>query len=221
MMRATYAALAASLATLALLGMLGPVQVFAIAALTGLVRPSDLVMRNTLIGETMPAERLMGAMSISRTTADSARIAGALAGAGLVATVGMGPAYCVITTFYVVSLLLTLGVAGRDAELLAGAAGPIPVPASPWRDLGEAASSVWVTPHLLAAMCLAFLINLTAFPLSGGLLPYVAKEIYGVDQNWLGYLVAGFAFGGLVGSITLTRSRGDSRPARLEREGAV
>src|SRR3546814_17465342 len=90
MMRATYAALAASLATLALLGMLGPVQVFAIAALTGLVRPSDLVMRNTLIGETMPAERLMGAMSISRTTADSARIDGALAGAGRVAQVGMG-----------------------------------------------------------------------------------------------------------------------------------
>src|SRR3546814_4014637 len=73
-------------------------------------------------------------------------------------------------------LLLTLGVAGRDAEPLAGAAGPIPVPASPWRDLGEAASSVWVTPHLLAAICLAFLINLTAFPLSGGLLPYVAKR---------------------------------------------
>src|SRR3546814_18296695 len=64
-------------------------------------------------------------------------------------------------------------------------------------------------------MCLAFLINLTAFPLSGGLLPYVAKEIYGVDQTWLGYLVAGFAFGGLVGSITLTRSRGDIRPARM------
>src|SRR3546814_18378505 len=85
-------------------------------------------------------------------------------------------------------LLRTRGVAGRDAEPLAGAAGPIPVPASPWRDLGEAASSVWVTPHLLAAMCLAFLINLTAFPLSGGLLPYVAKEIYGVDQTWLGYL---------------------------------
>ncbi|MFN4088370.1 MAG: MFS transporter [Alphaproteobacteria bacterium] len=91
-MRATYAALAAVIAVLAMTDMLSPWLVLVVAALAGFVRPSDLVMRNAIIGETMPAARLMGAMSVSRTTADSARIAGALAGAGIVAILGMAAA---------------------------------------------------------------------------------------------------------------------------------
>ena len=50
-------------------------------------------------------------------------------------------------------------------------------------------------------MCLAFLLNLTAFPLINGLLPVVAKQIYRSDQTGLGYMVAGAAFGALLGSI--------------------
>ena len=56
--------------------------------------------RSTLIGGLMPPDLLMGAMGISRTTQDSARIMGALAGAGLFALLGMGPAYVMIAAFY-------------------------------------------------------------------------------------------------------------------------
>ena len=49
---------------------------------------------------------------------------------------------------------------------------------------------------------------------SNGLLPYVAKNIYGIDQTGLGYLVASFAFGALLGSVALSW-RGSGRPARL------
>jgi hypothetical protein len=44
------------------------------------------------------------------------------------------------------------------------------------------------------------------FPLTNGLLPYAAKEIYHIDQTGLGYLVASVAFGALVGSIGMTYS---------------
>ena len=64
-------------------------------------------LRAALVGATMPPDRLIGAMSIQRTTQDSARIAGALTGAGLVALLGMGPAYAVVVTFYATSVLLT------------------------------------------------------------------------------------------------------------------
>jgi predicted MFS family arabinose efflux permease len=53
-------------------------------------------------------------------------------------------------------------------------------------------------------MVIAFLVNFCAFPLSGGLLPYVARDIYGMDQAGLGFLSAGFAAGGLMGSIVLS-----------------
>lgn len=212
-MRATYATLATVLMILILTGALVPVHVFIIAALMGLVRPSDLVMRYSLIGETMPGNQLMGATSVSRTTQDSARVIGALAGAGLVAALGMGPAYVVIACFYAMSFLLTLGVGGGRSR--SHPSDELATRPSPWHDLRDVVAYVWTTPQLLAAMALAFLVNLTAFPLVMGLLPYVAKEMYGTDQTGLGYLVASFAFGALLGSITLSRIGHTIRPGRM------
>jgi predicted MFS family arabinose efflux permease len=185
-----------------------------IATLAGLVRQSDLVMRNALVGETVPPEQLMGAMSISRTTQDSARVAGALAGAGIFSAFGMGPAYAAIFALYATSFLLTLGVAGRPLRprLAADGAG---AEASPWRDLMLATAYVWNTPALLAAMGIAFLVNLCAFPLTSGLLPYVANDVYGADQTGLSYLVASFSFGALIGSIALSHYGHALRPAPM------
>ena len=51
----------------------------------------------------------------------------------------------------------------------------------------------WTTPRMRAALWIAFLANLTAYPLTNGLLPYVARTIYGTNQTGLGYLSASFA----------------------------
>jgi hypothetical protein len=134
-----------------------------------------------------------------------------LSGAGLVATLGIGPAHVVVLAFYVASLLLTLGVAGTSHTADAMPAGK----PSAWHDLKEGLAYVWNRPPLLAAIWLALLVNLTAFPLVNGLLPYVAREIYGTDQTGLGYLVAGFAGGALLGSVLLTRFGHAIRPARM------
>ncbi|MBV9967133.1 MAG: MFS transporter, partial [Alphaproteobacteria bacterium] len=161
-MRAAYALIASAVTTLAFIGVLQPGYVFAAAALSGLIRPSDQGMRNALVGETMPAGTLMATMGVSRTTADSARIAGALFGAGLFAAFGMGPVYLAITGFYALGFLLTLGVAGRRRRVDAALIGR----QSLWRELAEGLAYVWDTPCSLAAMWLAFLVNLTAFPLT-------------------------------------------------------
>ena len=212
-MRAVYATLAITLTTFTFMGVLTPVYVLVIATLMGIVRPSALGVRATLVGETMPADRLMGAMSIQRTTQDSARIAGALTGAGLVAMLGMGVAYLVVVSLYAASFLLTLKAGGAaSAHRGADMTGTRP---SPWRDLKAGVAYVWTTPHLLAVMCIAFLVNLTAYPLVNGLLPYVAKEIYLTDQTGLGYLIASFACGALLGAIVLSRIGHAIRPGRM------
>ena len=113
--RMTYITLASLMTLLALTGMLTPAWVFVAAALGGLVRPNDLVMRNALIGETIPPAHRLGALGLSRATSDSARVAGALAGAALSTLLGIGPAYIVVTSLYAGSLALTLGVARRPA----------------------------------------------------------------------------------------------------------
>jgi MFS family permease len=215
-MRATYATLAALLMFLALAGLLTPAWVLVVAALAGVVRPNDLVMRNTLIGETIPSAHLMGALGMSRATSDSARVGGALAGAGLSTALGLGSTYVVVTSVYLASLALTFGVARRPPVPDPGASlrgASIPGP-SGWRDLKDGVVRVVRTPELLAMMLLAFLINLTAYPASGGLLPYVAKHVYRVDATGLGFLVASFAFGGLLASITTVLTGGPRRPER-------
>jgi MFS family permease len=207
-MRLVYASLAGLMTTLAVLDLLTPAVVLVIAGVVGLIRPSDLAMRNALVAETMPGDRLMAAMGVARTTADSARVVGSLAGAGLFALLGMAPAYAVITLCYGTGFALTLGVgAARAVVELARL--------SFWRDLREGLAFVWDTPASLAAMWLAFLVNMTAFPLTLGLLPYVAREIYHVGQTGLGSLVASFAAGALAGSIAISFVGREIRPGRM------
>ena len=208
-MRATYAALAGTICGLAWLHLLDPVFVLVLAALSGLVRSSDLAMRNALVAETMPADRLMAAMGVARTTSDSARIAGSVAGAALFAAMGMVWAYIVVTLFYAAGFALTLGVG------VARVASDRLARVSFWRDLREGMAFIADSPQSLAAMWLAFLVNMTAFPMTSGLLPYIARDIYHIGQAGLGTLVASFAAGGLLGSLVVSLAGRSLRPARM------
>ncbi|MCC6474327.1 MAG: MFS transporter [Burkholderiales bacterium] len=214
-MRAVYVSLATTIMILAFAGRLSPYYVLALAAVSGLVRPSDIGIRAALIGETVPGSLLMAAMGIQRTTQDSARIVGALSGAGLVAALGIGPAYAVVAGFYVAGLALTLvpGVRlGRPQVASRSSARPRP---SPWSDLKEGLAYVWNTPLLLALMCYALLLNGTVFPLFNALLPVVAKEVYQAGQTTLGYMLACASGGALAGALAVSRFGGVARPMRL------
>ena len=214
MMRTTYAVLAATLMTLALTGHLTPTFVFVVAATMGVVRPSDLGVRGALVANIMPHGQLIGAISISRTTMDTARITGALSGAGLFASLGMGPAYVAIVGLYIIATALTLCIVAPGKPHRAGDAASDVLRRSPMRDLKEGVAYCWTTPGMRAALWIAFLANLTAYPLTNGLLPYIARTIYGTNQTGLGYLSASFAVGSLVGSIALSLV-GGIRVARL------
>ncbi len=209
--RAGYTALAGALAVLAFAGALTPWAVLAIAFVAGLARPSDWSMRNALIGDLMPAGALAAAMGLNRMTWDTARIAGALAGAGLFAALGIGPAYVFVTAFYAAGLLLT----SRVSVPRRAAAGPSAAAPGAWRELKEGLAFVRRSPTVLALMMLAFLVNLLAFPVTMGLLPHVAREIYAIDEVGLGHLVASFAAGSLVGSLVMTVTGGPRRVGRF------
>ena len=145
-MRGFYLLLAGCLAALGLTDRLDPAAVFAIAALAGLVRPSDLVMRNALVGDTMADRLLVNAMGFSRTTQDLARIAGALIGATLFQSLGIGPAYLVVGAFYLAAFGLSFGVGGRRARPR-GSARSLSVPA----ELRAGFRHIRRTPALMAA----------------------------------------------------------------------
>jgi hypothetical protein len=199
--RGAYALLAAVLAVLALSGALAPWHVFAITTLGGLIRPSDMGLRHVLIGQTIRPDMLIGALGISRTTSDTAKVGAALAGTAGVALIGIGAAYLVVTLMYAFAFLLSLGVARAPrAPKGSVAAAKLDVLA----DVKAALPYVWHKPELLAAISMAFLINLLAFPFGMGLLPYAAKEVFAVGQAGLGYLAAAFSIGALLGSLVVS-----------------
>ena len=210
LMRLGYLILAACLMSLFLTDLASPVPVFILATLMGLIRPSDITMRNLLVGETMPADYLMRAMGVSRTTADSARIVGALSGAGLVAALGSGLAYVAVCGVYALCLALTFGVGLRRLRVLSE--GEVAV--SALGALRRGFAYVWSTPVVRSVMLLAFLVNFAAYPLTGSLLAYVARDIYRMDQTGLGWLIASFAGGALAGSILVSLYGAHIRPAR-------
>ena len=197
--RSLYALVALFLLLLSYLDMLNPLLVILISLFAGLIRPSDNMMRYALVGHTMPPGLLTAGLGVSRLTADSAKIAGALAGVGVVAQFGMVTAYITVTCLYVLSLLFSLGVspvASKGQQR-----------ASIRQDFFSMFPYVWHKPELLGAMCLAFLVNLLAFPFFLGLLPYVAKNVYATDQTGLGLMGASFAIGALLGSLVLGLNR--------------
>lgn len=212
LMRLLYASLALVLAAVILAGQLTPVLALVVAGIAGMVRPSDMNVRNVIIGETMPADRLMSAVGMSRITTDSARVAGAMAGAGMVATVGMGWAYIVVVALYLLGALLTLGVAKRSPEAASAARAQ---PFAPIQGLRDAARAVWEAPPQLAAMVLAVLVNLAVFPFTIGLLPYVAREVYGGTQADLGYMAACAGIGAIAASLIVSRMGTAVRAARM------
>jgi MFS family permease len=214
-LRFAYTALSGTIMILALTGHLAPSNVMMIVALMGLIRPSDLGVRAALLADIMPADQLVGAISVARTTQDSARIIGALTGAGLFAALGIGLVYVAIACLYFTAAVLMLCLT-RPTQAPGATLHPAKVTPglSLLRDLKEGVVHAWSGPGMRAALCVAFLANLTAFPFTNGLLPYVAREIFHTDQTGLGYLSASFAVGSLTGSITLSLANG-VRIARL------
>ncbi len=193
---------------------LTPELVLVIAFLSGLVRPSEQGIRSSLMAALVPTRLLLTATSLSRTTLDSARVVGALVGSGLFAIVGITVTYIVIVTLFFLGLAFTFAILIQAGEGNSRFSSTTSSRFSPWGELREGLSYIWNTPHLRAAMWIAVLVNFTAFPLPIGLLPYVAREIFGTDQTGLGYLMASFAIGSLFGSVILGTVGHKVRPAR-------
>jgi predicted MFS family arabinose efflux permease len=197
-MRACYTVLSLSILLLSVFGLLNASVVLAISAVGGILRPSDGMVRNTLIAQTVPHHHLMVAIGVSRITQDISRVLGALIGTGIVTWAGMDRTYELISVLYIAGMLMTLG-----ARQIKTAPKMIQ---SPFRDTLDGLLHVWNSPTLLAAFWIAFIVNLTAYPFTLGLLPHVTRDVYGIDQSGLGLLVASFSFGGFLASVALSFS---------------
>ncbi|HEX2326727.1 MAG TPA: MFS transporter [Chloroflexota bacterium] len=214
-LRVAQGAQAGAFAALAFSGSLQPWHAFALSGLGGLVRNGENVVRQSLIADSVPQGALLNAMGLSRTTMDGAKMAGTLAGAALLSRLGMGGAYLAVTACYLLSavLLLRIRLAPRPERAVgAGRAGRT---AGALADLRSGVAYMRLSPTIVAIMFLAFLVNLTVFPLTNGLMPVVARDVFGGGPEVLALLLSTAAVGALVGSLALVALPRVRRPERI------
>lgn len=200
-LRATYAVVAGTAAGLGLAGSLEPWHAFVIAGLGGFLRPLDMMMRFSLVADTIPPRLLMNASGFQRLTMDAPRIVGALAGAGIMAAFGVGPAYAAVAAFYLLATLIGFGISPPPLsrpELPAGTA-----TARFAGEFGRGLAYIRSSGMIRFLLFLAVLANLLAYPSVMGLLPAVARDLYGADENGLAQLIAALASGALLASTVV------------------
>lgn len=208
LLRVAYAALAASLAAAALSDALPLPWVFVVAGIGGVLRPSEMILRQSLIADTVPRELLTNALGFWRTTLESARVVGPLTGAALLSTLGLGPAYVGVTATYLLSLVITRRIPAPATRSAVPGAKAL-------ADLRAGFAYLRGEPVLMLALTLAFLVNLTAFPVTTGLLPVVARDVFAMDENGLARMAATVAGGAVAGSVLVAVAMRGLRPERV------
>ena len=203
--RAAYAIIAGTAAGLGIAGWLEPWHAFVIAGVGGFLRPLDMMIRFSLVADTIPPRLLMNASGFQRLTMDAPRIVGALAGAGIMAAFGVGPAYAAVAAFYLIATLIGFGISPPPLsrpELPAGnALGRFTA------EFGRGLSYIRSSGLIRYLLFLAVIANLLAYPSIMGLLPAVARDLYGVDENGLAQLLAAMAAGALLASTVVAVAR--------------
>ncbi len=202
---------ASGMAILALVyaGVLGVWQVFVLVGIVGMARAFDTVTRQTVIPDIVPRAGIMNAVALTRSGRDVMQIAGPMIGGVLLTRYGMVWSYVAIVGMYMAGAALALRLQVPSQTASARSSESVLV------NLRQALSYVRTREVVLGLLLLAFLVNLSGFPLNNGLLPVYARDVLDVGAVGLGQLLGAYSVGSMVGSVTIAAL------PRLRRPGVV
>lgn len=212
--RIIFTVIALIIAALSFLGLIQIWHIFVLTGVAGMVRAFDNVTRQTLMADMVPRQNLGNAIALTRTGRDTTQIVSPVIGGFLLDSFGLGWAYVAII-----------------ALLIGGTALTIPVKPPP-RFPATRGEPIFVTlvdsfryarSHqvILALLLLAFLVNLTGFPLNQGLVPVFARDVLHTDSTGLGWLLGAYSAGAFVGSIIIAGMGNMDRAGRLMSLGSI
>lgn len=173
-----------------------------------MVRMLDLVLVQALTADAVPANSLHGAIGLSRSTLDGARVVGALAGGTIFELLGLDVAYISITVLYLFATVAALKVETRttaskvrNASIKSG--------------LLEGLSYVRKSKFLPGLIFFSFLIEFSAFPVVNGLMTVVGDELYELGGTGIGLLAAVASLGALSGATCIGIRKNLENPTRI------
>jgi MFS family permease len=163
------------------------------SVLSGVAFSFNMPARQATIPNLVPRELLMNAMSLSSSAMNGTRIIAPAIGGLLIAPIGIGGGFAVLTGLYFLAAALTMGMPkmppqARDAEVTF------------FSDFKAGFSYIKADKLVLGLLMLGTVPMIFAMPYQT-LLPVFSKEVWNVGAVGLGFLQAMAGVGGLIGTL--------------------
>ena len=179
---------------LILTGLLEVWHIFAITLVMGVVRLCQMPVAQSLVADTLPADRLGHGAAFNTVAMNLAMLCGPVIGGILFKEFGPQGAYIAIASLYLSAGITALGnrvSQSRESRSVA------PVLTTVMEGLRYVVGS----QVLWAVLTVAVIINLAGWTVHTGLAPIFARDVLGTDSAGLGLLLFGFGIGALTGSL--------------------
>lgn len=189
-------------------------HVFTLVGISGMARAFDTIVRQTVIPDIVPSDGLLNGVALTRMGRDIMQVLGPVTGGYLLSKWEIGVSYVGVMGLYGIGVAFAFTL----RSLMAGGSAREP---SMVANIREALGYVRRQEIILALLLMAFLVNLTAFPLNQGLIAVLAKDVLDVGATGLGQLLAAYALGSMFGSVLLATLPVIRRPGRMIVLGAL
>ncbi|MQG21067.1 MAG: MFS transporter [SAR202 cluster bacterium] len=183
-------------------------HIFVATAMTGLARIFDMPARQALVADSVPVEKVSNAVALNNSGRNLMQIAAPVTGGILFSIVGPAGSYLVLGFVYIASAMSITFIKIKSSS-------PIGYTNSFWTTLVQGINYVRNNKTLLAALLMAAVANLTAFPFNYALMPVYARETLNSGSSGLGLLLSGIGIGAFIGSIVVASMRSIENAGRI------
>ena len=181
---------------LILTGLLEVWHIFAITLFMGVIRLFQMPVAQSLVGDTLPPERLNNGAAFNTIAMNIAMLCGPVIGGVLFKGFGPQGAYLAIASLYLCSGMVAMGIRIDRAESSRR-------PESVLRTITDGLRYAVGNQVIWAVLTVAIIINLAGWTVHTGLAPIFARDVLGTDSAGLGLLLFAFGIGALSGSLGL------------------
>ena len=202
--------------TLAILAWTGRLAVWhlAVAAFcNGIGWTADNPVRRTMIGDAVGPDRMSSAMSIDVGANNASQIVGPTIGGVLLASVGIGGAFCVSVLCYLAALVAALRVNRRNLPLSMGG-GNIAA------RLAEGVALVRRDPRLIATLTVTVIYNMFGWP-AMSMIPVIGHDRLGLGAVGIGLLSSMTGIGAFCGAVAIALAARQPFFSRIYLSGVV
>ena len=184
------------------------------SALLGVMRSTDLITRQSVLTHMVSQGELQNAVALSRMGRDLTQIIVPIAAGFLLSALGTEVTYLGVVILYALSVVLSLMIPKFPRIMF-------DTKSNMWGFFTEGLSYIKSYPFLIALLLIAFIVNLTAFPLNHALLAVISNSMFDTDATGFGIIMGGYSAGALLGSLWISYFSEMRRPSRLMVFGCI